>query len=539
MPRLEGGLPAGGQGEDHFDAIVVGSGFGGSVAALRLTEKGHRVLVLEQGRRWRPEDFPRTNWNLRRWMWEPGLGMRGIFQMAFFEHVTVLRGIGVGGGSLVYAATLPTPPSSFFRADSWAHLADWEAELTPHYATARRMLGVTENPFRTRADEVLERIAERLGRREHFGPTQVGIYFGEPGRRVADPFFGGRGPERTGCTGCGACMTGCREGAKNSLDHNYLYLAEQQGAMVLSGHRVTAVRALQPAGFLVEARGEDGNRRRWSAERVFLAAGVLGTTELLLRMRHDPQGLPALSPRVGDGVRTNSEALIGVVTPRRDEDLSRGTAITSILHTDEHSHVEPVRYGSGSGFFRTFALPHAPGASLPARLAEAARRFGRQPGRWLRAMTVRDFARHSQVLLYMRTLEGTLSLRLGRSVRTGLREGLVTRVDDPAAAPAAFMEEATRIAEWFAEEVDGVVVSLLTETVLGVPSTAHILGGACMGASAEEGVIDADHRVHGYEGLYVVDGAAVSANPGVNPSLTITALAERALSKVPPRAASA
>ncbi len=537
MSRIEGGAPRGGAGEGHLDAIVVGSGFGGAVAALRLAQKGHRVLLLEQGRRWEPEAFPRTNWDLRRWMWNPSLGMRGIFQMSFFEHITILHGVGVGGGSLVYAATLPTPPDAFFRAPSWAHLADWREELAPHYRTALRMLGAAENPFETPSDRVLRGIAARLGREAHFGPSRVGIFFGPAGQRVPDPFFGGEGPDRRGCTGCGACMTGCREGAKNSLDRNYLFLAERHGARILPEHRVVAVRALPPGGYAVTARPTRGwqRPRTWTAERVFLAAGVLGTVELLLRMRRDPEGLPHLSARVGEGVRTNSEALIGVVSPRDDLDFSQGVAITSILHTDEHSHVEPVRYGAGSGFFRLMALPHAPGPHAPARIARALRRLLVSPGTWWHAATVSDFARHSQVLLYMRTLEGTLSLRLGR--RWPGRERLVTHLDDPAQAPRAFMQEATRIAEWFAEEVDGVPLSLWTETLLGVPSTAHILGGACMGRDASEGVIDPLHRVYGHPGLYVVDGSAVSANPGVNPSLTITALAERALARVPPPSA--
>lgn len=525
----------------HYDWIIVGSGFGGSVSALRLSEKGYRVLVLEKGRRFAPEDFPRTNWDLRRWMWEPRAGLRGLFKMSFLPHLTVLHGVGVGGGSLVYANTLPTPNHDFFTAPSWAHLADWKDELQPHYQTALRMLGAAENPRMTVSDHILQEIAHDIGRAEHFHPTRVAVFFGKPGERVADPYFGGKGPERVGCTFCGACMTGCRVGAKNTLDRNYLYLAEQLGAEVVSEIEVVGVRPRSidgvSSGYILDTRGSLDGRPRplLTADRVILAGGVMGTVPLLLRMKE--QGLPALSERVGNDVRTNSEALIGVVAPRNDVDFSEGVAITSILHTDDHSHIEPVRYGAGSGFFRSMALPHAPAPTLAGRVASAARGFVRQPARWARALTVRDFSRQSAVLLYMRTLEGTLSMRLGRHPLTGFRRGVVTHLDDPQQAPTAFMPEATDLANRFAEKAGGVAMSLATETVLGVPSTAHILGGAVMGRTADEGVIDADHQVHGYPGLYVIDGAAVSANPGVNPSLTITALAERAMSRIPPRSA--
>jgi cholesterol oxidase len=523
----------------HYDWIVVGSGFGGSVSALRLREKGYRVLVLEKGRRFQPEDFPESNWDLRRWMWKPSLGLKGHFQMSFLEHVTILHGVGVGGGSLVYANTLPKPKADFFEAPSWAHLADWKRELEPHYGTARRMLGAATNPWWTRGDEVVQSIARDLGREEHFAPTEVGVYFGEPGKRVPDPYFGGEGPDRVGCTGCGACMTGCRVGAKNTLDFNYLYLAERRGAEVLSEREVKAVRPLPKGGYRLETDASLGGRDRqdFTADRVVFAGGVMGTVPLLLRMRQDPEGLPNLSPRVGDHVRTNSEALFGVIAPDRQDDFSKGVAITSILHTDAHSHLEPCRYASGSGFFRLLTLPHAPAATAAGRLAGAARSLLKQPTSWLRALTVSNFAKQSQILLYMRTLESTLSLGLGRSVRTGLRQGLVSHVPQGGAAPTALMDEAADLARRFADKVGGVTATLVTETLLGVPSTAHILGGACMGSGPEEGVIDRDHRAFGYDGLYVIDGSAVSANPGVNPSLTITALAERAMSRIPPASA--
>jgi cholesterol oxidase len=398
------------------------------------------------------------------------------------------------------------------------------------------VLGAARVPGTTTGDEVLREIARDLGREEHFHPADVAVFFGEPGRRVPDPYFGGKGPARVGCTHCGACMTGCRVGAKNTLDRNYLYLAERLGCDVIAETEVTAVRSRgERGGYAIETKASFGrDTRTFTADRVVFAGGVMGTVPLLLKMKRNPNGLPRISDRVGASVRTNSEALFGVIAPGKD--FSRGVAITSILHTDDHSHIEPVRYGEGSGFFRLLTLPHSPGSNALMRMAGALRGFARHPLRWAKALSVPDFAKASQILLYMRTLEGTLSLRLGSNAFTGFREGLVTELDDPAAAPRAFMDEATDLARRFAEKVGGVTATMFTETLLGVPSTAHILGGACMGANAGEGVIDTNHRLFGYDGLYVIDGSAVSANPGVNPSLTITALAERAMSRIAARA---
>ncbi len=520
--------------EHHWDWIVIGSGFGGSVSALRLSEKGYRVLVLEKGKRFYPTEFPTSNWDVRRWLWRPELGMRGIFQMSFLPHLTVLHGVGVGGGSLVYANTLPMPKRSFFESPSWSQLADWRGELEPHYATARRMLGATPNPITTPGDRVLLSIAKDIGKEKDFRPIEVAVFFGEPGHEVPDPYFGGEGPNRVGCTGCGACMTGCRVGAKNTLDHNYLFLAEKRGAEVRAETEVSAVRPRAEGGYRIEAKHSLGDERSvFTADRVIFAGGVMGTIPLLLRMREDPKGLPRLSARVGSSVRTNHEALIGVIAPDSKDDFSRGVAITSILETDECSHIEPVRYAEGSGFFRMLALPQVTGGNLARRLFETTSSFAKAPMDWLKALTVKDFAKQTQILLYMRTLEGTLRLRLGRHVTTGFRRGLTSELEEGAPAPTPFIPEATELAHRFAEKVKGTVISLMTETLAGTPTTAHILGGACMGRDAKEGVIDAEHRVFGYDGLYVIDGSAISANPGVNPSLTITALAERAMSRIP------
>ena len=512
-----------------YDWIIIGSGFGGSVSALRLAEKGYRVLVIEKGRRFRKDDFPKSNWDMKKWMWMPKMGLKGIFQMSFLEHVTVLHGVGVGGGSLVYANTLPMPKSSFFEAPSWAHLRpSWEEELAPHYKTAQRMLGANRCPVRTRGDRVLGEIAKDIGRGDHHEPTDVAVFFGKPGTEVPDPYFDGEGPRRSGCTFCGACMTGCRVGAKNTLDKNYLYLAEKLGARIAAEREVVDVLPATGGGYHVETVNSlgSGEDRTFFAPKVVFSGGVMGTIPLLLKLKEG--SLPKLSPRLGDFIRTNNEALLGIITSDPKEDFTEGIAITSILHTDEHSHIEPVRYGRGSGFFRLLIAPHAPGPTMYSRLASVGRGFVKNPLKWLRALTVKDFAKQSQVLLYMQTLESTLTFRLGRSLRTGWKMGLISSLDDPDNAPSAFIEEATDLANRFAEKVKGVTANLMTETVLGVPSTAHILGGCAMGSNEEEGVINHRHEVFGYDGLYVIDGSSMSANPGVNTSLTITAMAERA-----------
>ncbi|WP_224243762.1 GMC oxidoreductase [Hyalangium gracile] len=517
------------------DWLIIGSGFGGSVSALRLTEKGYRVVMLEKGRRLQAKDFPKTNWNLKRWLWMPRLGWRGLFKMTFFRHVTVLSGVGVGGGSLVYANTLPVPKDYFFKNGEWSHLADWKQELAPYYEKARRMLGATLNPLNTYPDQIIQEVGKEMGRTD-FQPTHVAVYFGQPNVTVPDPYFQGEGPERTGCNSCGGCMLGCRFGAKNTLDKNYLYLAEKRGLTIHADTEVTWVRPLQGGGYEVEALEGASvffrRRRRFTARNVIFSGGVLGTVDLLLKLKASPDGLPRLSDRLGDYVRTNSEALIGVVTPKRDKDLSKGIAIGSILHTDDHSHLEPVRYSAGSGFFRLLSAPYVTGQGMVTRLARLIGVMLRHPLKLLRVLAARDYSKQAIILLYMRTLDGSLSMKRGRGPLTGLRKGLVTALKE-GPAPTANIPEAAELARRVADKVDGMPMSLVNETVLGIPTTAHILGGCCMGDSARTGVIDAQHRVHGYEGLYVIDGSAVSANPGVNPSLTITALAERAMTFIP------
>ncbi|HSQ77924.1 MAG TPA: GMC oxidoreductase [Nitrospirota bacterium] len=518
-----------GQREHDYDFIIIGSGFGGSVSALRLAERGYKVLVIEKGKRLTEKDFPRTNWNLKKWFWLPVFRFFGFFKITWFRHVTILSGVGVGGGSLVYANTLPVPKPEFFKALSWAHLADWEQELKEFYPLATRMLGAVPCPRQETGDRALKTLAEQIGKAEGFEPTKVAVFFGEPEKTVPDPYFNGKGPERAGCVFCGGCMVGCRYNAKNTLDKNYLYLAEKLGTKIQAESEVFDV---LPIG---KRDGSEGYRVKWrpslsffkvkgeyTCQAIVFSGGVLGTVPLLLKLKES--SLPDLSDRIGHYARTNSESLMGITAFAKETVFSDGVAISSILHTDEHSHLEPVRYPSGSGFWRLLGLPLAQGSTVLIRLAKTAFDMVRHPIKNLRVFLVRDWAKRTQILLFMRTLDSTF--RFSRGIF-----GMKTSTDT-GEKPTAFMPEARALAERYAAIVNGKPMALLTETLFVIPTTAHILGGCVMGKDRNEGVIDRDNRVFGYENMYVCDGTMISANPGVNPSLTITALTERAMSKI-------
>lgn len=520
-----------------YDYVVIGSGFGGSVSALRLSEKGYSVLVIEKGKWFRAEDFPENNWRLKRWLWEPKLDCYGIFKMTFLNHVTVLSGVGVGGGSLTYANTLPVPKKAFFNSGSWHGLADWENELRPFYDEAYRMLGAARNPKLGTADRALRELARNIGREEHYEPARVSVYFGEPGKTVSDPYFGGRGPTRTGCIHCGACMTGCKHNAKNTLDKNYLHLARQLGAEIIAEQEVFDVEPLDgqagATGYRISFKSRNlktkGKAGTVEAGGVVFAGGVMGTVPLLLKLKKN--SLPRLSDQVGCQVRTNNESLVNVVSlDKRKGDFTEGIAIGSVLHTDEHSHLEPTIYGKGSGFFRVMILPMAHGRHFLLRMGKMLGGFLRSPLGFLRAVLSGSFASRSTYLLFMQTLDSTLRIKLGRLTKMKTR-----REHGP--KPSAFIPEAGRLAKIYERIVGGKSFVSFTETLFGIPTTAHILGGAVMGATPAEGVVDRHNRVFGYENMLVCDGSMISANPGVNPSLSITAISERAMSLVKEKSA--
>ncbi|HEX8407926.1 MAG TPA: GMC family oxidoreductase [Thermoanaerobaculia bacterium] len=513
-----------------YDVVVIGSGFGGSVAALRLTEKGYRVAVLEAGRRFAGDDIPKTSWDLKNFLWAPALRLFGVQRIAWLKDVVVLSGAGVGGGSLVYANTLYEPPQAFYDDGQWRGITDWKRELAPHYEQARRMLGVVENPLDTAADRALREVAEQMGAGHTYRRTPVGVYFGQPGVEVDDPYFGGVGPKRTGCTFCGNCMVGCRVGAKNRLDVNYLHLAERGGAEI---HPMTTVDAIRPldTGYAVETRhtARRRQRRTYTAEQVVLAAGALGTQRLLHEMR-DTGVLPRLSPRLGVLTRTNSESILGVRAKSRRVDYSHGMAITSSFHPDERTHIEPVRYGKGSNAMGLLSTLMTEGGKGGPRWWKWLKTAVAHPGQFVRSLSVRHWSERTVILLVMQTLDNSLTLfgrkRFGRYKLTS-KQG--HGEPNPSWIPAG-----TEAAKRLATVIDGDPGGTWGELV-DVPLTAHIIGGCVIGATPNDGVIDAYHRVFGYEGLHIVDGAAVSANLGVNPALTITAQAERAFALWPNR----
>ncbi len=515
--------------KDSYDFIIIGSGFGGSVSALRLAEKGYSVLVIEKGKNFAGTDFPKTNWNLRKWLWVPGLKMFGIQKLTFLRHVNILSGVGVGGGSLVYANTLPKPKSAFFNQGSWAGLADWENELAPFYETAWKMLGASVNPLLAESDRVFQKLAEQLGKSEHFAPTIAAVYFGEPDVTVKDPYFNGKGPDRTGCIHCGACMTGCRHNAKNTLDKNYLHLAQQLGVSILAENEVTSVNPIAKngsEGYEISFRKSTSwfsTTKTIKSNGIVFAGGVLGTIPLLLKLKETT--LPGLSSRVGDMVRTNNEALIVNTSTDKTLDLHKGIAIGSILELDENTHIEPVRYGKGSGFWRITMLPMVSGRNPVVRLLKLIAVPFTAPLTWLKVFFVRDFARSSSILLFMQHLDSTLQLRKGFfRTKTSIEKGK---------APTPFIPEAYRTAHAISVIIKAKPQVMVNEVLAGIPSTAHILGGACMGKTIENGVIDSNNKVYGYKNMYIFDGSMISANPGVNPSLTITAISERGMSKIP------
>ncbi|MEB3050467.1 GMC family oxidoreductase [Mycolicibacter sp. MYC123] len=529
--------------QPDYDVLIIGSGFGGSVSALRLTEKGYRVGVLEAGRRYADADFAKNSWHLREFLWAPKLGCYGIQRIHLLNNVMVLAGAGVGGGSLNYANTLYVPPAPFFADKQWAHITDWHAELMPHYDQAKRMLGVVQNPTLTDADRIVKQVADDMGVGDTFVATPVGVFFGAdgekaPGKTVADPYFGGAGPQRTGCIECGECMTGCRWGAKNTLVKNYLYLAESAGAQV---HPMTTVTGFE--------QGEDGlwrvrtartglsprrRHRSFTARHLILAAGTYNTQRLLFKMR-DAGKLPKLSDQLGVLTRTNSESIVGAATlnVNPDLDLTHGVAITSSIHPTSDTHVEPVRYGKGSnamGLLQTLMTDGKgpQGTDVP-RWKQLLRQGREDPRNILRLLNPKDWSERTVIALVMQHLDNSITTFTKRT-KLGFRR--YTSKQGHGEPNPSWIPVGNEVTRRIAAKIDGVAGGTWGE-LFNIPLTAHFLGGAAIGDSPEHGVIDPYQRVYGYPTLAVMDGAAVSANLGVNPSLSITAQAERAASLWP------
>ncbi len=523
-----------------YDWIIVGSGFGGSVSALRLSEKGYRVAVLEAGRRYEDHEYAESTWQLRKWLWAPSLGLHGIFRLTPFKDIFIASGTAVGGGSAVYANTLYRAKPAFFENPQWKGLADWAAELAPHYETAERMLGVQTVPFASGAQDLLKATAAHFGVEHTFTRTPVGVFFGTAGEEVPDPYFGGEGPPRTGCTRCGSCMVGCRDGAKNTLLKNYLWFAEKKGATVLADHGVVDVRPLGAAdgsdGYRVTTERPGAwlakGRRTFTARGVVFAAGALGTGELLASLKHGGS-LPRISDRLGELVRTNSESILAVTLPDDTRKPWADVAISASIHPDPDTHIELCTYGRRGDAIALLQAPMTGGGSRLTRPLMLLWQFLRHPVRAVGTLWPVGWSKRSLIILVMQSSDNAMAFRAmrrwhGNSVTIGTEQ-------DPDKPNPTFIPVANAAAEFLARYTGGVAQSSVLEAAANIPTTAHILGGAVIGADATRGVIDRDHHVFGYQNLLICDGSAMPANPGVNPSLTITALAERAMAQVPPR----
>lgn len=515
----------------EYDYVIIGSGFGGSVSALRLSEKGYKVLVIEKGKWFGENDFPKTNWNLKKWMWSPFLGLHGIFKMTFLNHVTVLSGVGVGGGSLTYANTLPVPKEDFFKTGSWANLNSWQEILKPFYNTAYNMLGAAENPKFHDADLLVKDIAKDLGKEKDFKPAKVAVFFGEPDKLVEDPYFDGKGPDRKGCNHCGSCMTGCRNNSKNTLDKNYLYLAQKLGAKIIAENEVFDVKTINEKdvfkGYKIRYKSSIGAKKKESVttKGVIFSGGVLGTIPLLLKLKET--SLPNLSNFVGKDVRTNNESLISVTSIKDDEkDFSKGISIGSFLHIDKNSHIEPVRYAKGSSFFKLMTIPTVKGKYGILRILGVLGILITKPFYVLKSLFTRKYAEKTTILLFMQTLDSTLQLKRGTftKMKTVAIEG---------EKPNAFIPEALDFSKKVSAKIKGIPYSNFADVLLGNTTTAHILGGAVMSDTIDRGVIDKNCNVFGYKNMLICDGSMISANPGVNPALSITAISEYAMSQIP------
>ena len=536
---------------DSFDYVIIGSGFGGSVSAMRLTEKGYSVLVLEKGKRFEDQDFAKSNWQFWKYLWLPALRAHGILQVSILKGVMIFHGAGVGGGSLGYANVLEVPTEATFATPAWNQTVRWGELLRPHYETAKRMLGVARNPKLWTADHILKQMADDICMGHSFRATEVGAYFGEAGVTVVDPYFGGEGPARAGCKHCGGCMVGCRHNAKNTLSKNYLYFAEKNGAEVKAEVEVIDVRpwtigdgqamvndppsiVKKPRYAIIYQSSTSPFKRKHTvyAKNVIFSAGVLGTMKLLLKLRDVKKTLPKLSGKLGHMVRTNSEALLGSVARTSEINYSEGVAISSIYNQDEITRIEPVRYPDGSSLMRFFAAPLIDtDVSVSVRILKFLGWALIHPLDFAKALILPGWAHNMTILLVMQHADNRMRFRMGRSLFTLFRRGMVAE-EEPGYEIQAQVKGSHELARDFAKRINGIALGSIGENLLGLPTTAHILGGAPIGKDASEGVVDENFAIHNYKGLYIVDGSIMPANPGVNPSLTITALAEYAMSKI-------
>lgn len=520
--------------EFDYDIAIIGSGFGGSVSALRLAEKGWKVAVLEQGRKLDDAALEAAGTSAKALSWAPSLGLKGFFAQDVFQHVAIVRGIGVGGGSLVYAAVLLEPHDAFYRDPAWSALSeDWRAELAPHYLTAKKMLGVTPNPYHGIQDEWLRGTAERMGAAATFDTVPQGIFFGDPEQASADPFFNGEGPARTGCNQCGRCMTGCAYGAKNSLDKNYLYFAQKRGVDILAERKVTHIEALPDSGYLIHQQHPWDRKTTYPALRarkVILAAGALGTQEILFASRDRYRTLSKLPNALGDHVRTNSEAIVGILSNDKQTDVTKGATISSHFFPDAHTHITQNRFPPSYSFMKFYMGPLVDGERPLQRALKTLFTFIIRPLLSTRSYFAKDWYKRISVLTVMQHADNEMAFSYGRTLLRGGRHGLKSRISKGGRSPS-YIAQANAAARAFADAGNGTPLNTVMESVGNLSVTAHILGGAVMAATPEEGVIDRDHQVFAYPDLYVMDGSAIPANVGVNPSLTITALAERFASR--------
>ncbi|BDA77310.1 cholesterol oxidase [Leptospira kobayashii] len=532
-----------------YDYIIIGSGFGGSVSALRLAQKGYSVLVIESGKRWASKEFPKTNWSVRKFLWMPKLGFYGILRMNLLNDFLLVSGAGVGGGSLVYACTLYVPPAKFFNSPTYSKMGG-EKELLPYYEVAKHMLGVTENPKLWEPDRLLLETAKTFGKENTFRKTPVGIYFGSEKEKAEskDPYFDGDGPDRDSCTFCGGCMVGCRHNSKNTLDKNYLYLAEKLGTEILPETKVVSLVPLNERGIAdPEASGDFGYeistesttgwfgfpKRKFRAKGVVLSASVMGTVGLLLKMEQEEKMI-RLSPKLGDTVRTNSETVLPVTVSDKNADFSKGIAITSSVHPDENTHIEPVRYSKGSDLLGTLASVMADGGGKIPRPVKFFWIMLTQPIYFLKAHNPFGFAQKSIILLVMQTIDNSVKLVRRRRFVWPFQKTMTSALSTGERTPT-YIPIANAFARKLAEIAGGIPRSSLNDTLLSAPVTGHIMGGCIVGDSPEKGVIDYENKVYGYENLYICDASMLTVNLGVNPSLTITALSERAMSMIAPK----